>query len=271
MNEFYYELTVTPEKNLEIFSDFLLEVTQSTLEERAGSLIVRSAEPLEDILWVSEQFAQKLQIKIKTSLKKLKNEDWISKYKNSIQPIEVGSFYIRPEWEEKKQNLTNIIINPALAFGSGHHETTYSCLQAIDKYVKKDKTLLDVGCGSGILSIAAQKNRAIVDICDTDEVAVQSAIENFKLNDALINLSWTGSANKTDQVYDIVIANIIADVIIMIEKELKSRVKSGGILILSGIIEKYFDKVVEKFNDFDKIEIIHKDEWYTLVLQKQEG
>jgi ribosomal protein L11 methyltransferase len=271
MNEFYYELTVTPEKNLEIFSDFLLEVTQSTLEERAGSLIVRSSEPLEDILWVSEQFAQKLQTKIKTSIKKLKNEDWISKYKNSIQPIEVGSFYIRPEWEEKKQNLTNIIINPALAFGSGHHETTYSCLQAIDKYVKKDKTLLDVGCGSGILSIAAQKNGAIVDICDTDKVAVQSAIENFELNDALINHSWTGSANKTDQVYDIVIANIIADVIIMIEKELKSRVKSGGILILSGIIDKYFDKVVEKFNDFDKIEIIHKDEWYTLVLQKQEG
>jgi ribosomal protein L11 methyltransferase len=178
---------------------------------------------------------------------------------------------IQDSYEKEKENLTNIIINPALAFGSGHHETTYSCLQAIDKYVKKDKTLLDVGCGSGILSIAAQKNGAIVDICDTDEVAVQSAIENFELNDALINLSWTGSANKTDQVYDIVIANIIADVIIMIEKELKSRVKSGGILILSGIIEKYFDKVIEKFNDFDKIEIIHKDEWYTLVLQKQEG
>ncbi|HIP02620.1 MAG TPA: 50S ribosomal protein L11 methyltransferase [Campylobacterales bacterium] len=268
MNEFYYELTVTPKNSLEVFSDFLLEITQNALEEKKGSLIVRSEEPLDDILWATEQFAEKLNIQTTTNLEKKKNEDWISKYKNSIQPIEVGSFYIRPEWEEAKENLTNIIINPALAFGSGHHETTYSCLQAIDKYATPNLRLLDVGCGSGILSIAANKKGAIVDICDTDEIATQNAIENFTLNNATINDSWIGSANKTRNEYDIVIANIIADVIIMIEKELKQRVKSGGILILSGIIDKYFNKVVEKFSDFDKTETIKKDEWYTLVLRK---
>ena len=271
MNEFYFELTITPEENLEVFSDFLLEITENALEEKKGSLIVRSVEHLDDILWATEQFADKLNIKIKSNLQKKKNEDWISKYKNSIKPIEVGSFYIRPEWEEEKENLTNIIINPALAFGSGHHETTYACLQTIDKYVTPNIKLLDVGCGSGILSIAAQKRGAIVDICDTDEIATQSAIDNFTLNKASINNSWTGSANKSQNEYDIVIANIIADVIIMIEKQLKQRVKSGGILILSGIIDKYFNKVIEKFNDFNKIEIIKKDEWYTIVLQKEEN
>lgn len=271
MNEFYYELTVTPKNSLEIFSDFLLEITQNALEEKEGSLITRSGEPLDDILWATEQLAKKLNIQITTNLEKKKNEDWISKYKNSIQPIEVGSFYIRPEWEEAKENLTNIIINPALAFGSGHHETTYSCLQAIDKYVTSNIKLLDVGCGSGILAIAAEKKGAIVDICDTDEIATKSAKENFTLNKAIVNTAWTGSANKTQNEYDIVIANIIADVIIIIEKQLKQRVKSGGILILSGIIDKYFDKVIEKFNDFDKIEIIKKDEWYTLVLQKEQN
>ena len=268
MDKFYFELTIKPENSLEIFSDFLLEITQNALEDRSGSLIIRSVDPLDDILWATEQLSEKLNIQIKTNLEKKCNEDWINKYKNSIQPIEVGSFYIRPEWNEAKENLTNIIINPALAFGSGHHETTYSCLQAIDKYITPNLKLLDVGCGSGILSIAANKKGAIVDICDTDEISIQSALENFTLNSATINEAWTGSANKTQNEYDIVIANIIADVIIMIEKELKHRVKSGGILILSGIIDKYFKKVVEKFNDFDKIETIKKDEWYTLVLRK---
>jgi ribosomal protein L11 methyltransferase len=268
MNKYYYELTIKPENNLEIFSSFLLEITQNAVEERDGSLIIRSEEPLDDILWATKQLAEKLNIKIETNQEKKKNVDWISKYKNSIQPIEVGSFYIHPMWKEAKEHLTNIIINPALAFGSGHHETTYSCLQTIDKYVTSNITLLDVGCGSGILGIAAEKSGAIVDICDTDEIAVKSAQENFRLNSATINQSWIGSANSTQTEYDIVIANIIADVIIMIHKDLKSSVKSGGILILSGIIDKYFNKVVEKFSDFKKIETIQKDEWYTLVLRK---
>ena len=114
-------------------------------------------------------------------------------------------------------------------------------------------------------------NRKNDEVIKVIRLQTQSAIDNFALNQASINSAWTGSANKSQNEYDIVIANIIADVIIMIEKQLKQRVKSGGILILSGIIDKYFDKVVEKFNDFDKIEIIKKDEWYTLVLQKEQN
>ncbi|MCH9812958.1 MAG: 50S ribosomal protein L11 methyltransferase [Epsilonproteobacteria bacterium] len=269
MNEFYYELTVKPENSLAIFSSFLLEVTANAIEEKAGLLIIRSSKPLEDIQWATEQLASKLQIPLETTLEQKKNEDWINNYKKSIQPLEISSFYIRPEWESAKDNLIDIIINPALAFGSGHHETTSSCIEAIDHYVQKEMHLLDVGCGSGILSIAAEKKGAIVDICDTDEVAVKSARDNFALNSATLHNAWVGSANQNDNLYDIVLANIIADVIIMIHKDLKAKVKSGGILILSGIIDKYFDKVLEKFSDFDQVQLIQKDEWHTFVLRKR--
>jgi ribosomal protein L11 methyltransferase len=268
MDEFYYELLITPSSHLALFSDLLFELTHNAIEEKDGTIIIRDAAPLEDILWACEQFSKKLQIPISTSLEKKRNEDWISKYKNSINPIEVGSFYIRPDWVSKKAHLIDIIINPALAFGSGHHETTSSCLIAIDKYVKKNDRLLDVGCGSGILSIAAEKKGAIVDICDTDEVAIESAKENFSLNQATINHAWVGSANQTKERYDVVIANIIADVILIINKDLKSAVKPDGILILSGIIDKYLHKIEDKFSDFKSLENIKKGEWHTLVLQR---
>jgi len=269
MDEFYYELLITPESQLAIFSELLFDMTQSAIEEKDGTIIVRDTQPLDDILWACEQFSQKLNIPITTSLEKKKNEDWISKYKNSINPIEVGSFYIRPQWVEKKEHLIDIIINPALAFGSGHHETTSSCLIAIDKYIKNGDTLMDVGCGSGILSIAAEKKGAVVDICDTDDMAVESAKENFSLNAAHFNKAWVGSANATKQTYDVVIANIIADVILIINKDLKTAVKPNGILILSGIIDKYFHKIEEKFSDFLTLENIEKGEWHTLVLQRK--
>ena len=269
MPEIYYELQVKPKQDLSVFSDLLFELSQNAIEERDGMVILRHTEPLDDILWACETFAKKLNIPIETSLKQHKNEDWINRYKDSIQPIEVGSFYIRPDWVEAKKDCIDIIINPALAFGSGHHETTSSCLIAIDTYLKKDDTLLDVGCGSGILAIAAAKKGASVDICDTDEVAVQSAKENFIDNQTPLHHSWVGSANKAQEQYDIVLANIIADVILIIHKELKNATKPDGILILSGIIEKYYNKVEEKFSDFEVLEHIIKGEWHTLVLQRK--
>lgn len=268
MNEYYYQLTVTPSSQVELFSETLLEIMQNAVEERDGTLIVRDTAPLEDVAWAMERLGTKLGIEVTTAHSREKNEDWINKYKSSIQPIEVGDFYIRPQWENPREGKIDIIINPALAFGSGHHETTYSCLQAINDFVTKDATLLDVGCGSGILSIAAAKKGAKVDICDTDEVAVLSAQENFTRNAVDFSESWIGSAHNTAKRYDIVTANIIADVLLMLHRDLKSRVDVGGILILSGIIDKYIDEVEAKYQDFETLDKIQNKEWYTLVLKR---
>lgn len=269
IDKYYYELTITPNSQFNLFSDFLLQITQNAIEQKSDSIIIRDIEPLDDILWATNEFAKRLDIKIKTKLTKHKNQNWIKKYQQSIKPIKVGSFYIRASWEKEKNGYINIIIDPALAFGSGHHESTFSTLLAIEKYVKKYDAFLDVGCGSGILAISALKKGAIVDICDTDETALTSAKENFKLNSSTYNLAWVGSANKSTKKYDIVVANIIADVIIMIKDDLKNRLKDSGYLILSGILDKYLNKIIVNFSDFNIVQNLQKGDWHTIVLKRK--
>lgn len=268
MNDNYYELTIELESSTDTFLDLLNQISDSAIEIEENRLILRSEEALDDIKDGVEKFAQALNIKCKTFLEIKKNEDWIKKYQESVEAIEVGKFFIRPSWIEKKDGKIDIIINPALSFGSGHHETTNTCLQAISKYVNENDSVVDVGCGSGILSIAASKIGAKVDICDTDEVCIEDSKSNFELNSATFKDSWVGSAAVCEKQYDVVIANIVADVLVMIHKDLKKCLKENGILILSGILDKHFNRVSKKFEDLNEIEVIRKNEWVTVVLRK---
>ncbi|MEO1958177.1 MAG: 50S ribosomal protein L11 methyltransferase [Nautiliaceae bacterium] len=271
MKEKYYEVVITPSKFKDEIESFLMDRFFNGIEERGRSLILRSEERLDGLIEelgeyvkaLEEIFDTKVDLKIKVSEKS--NKDWIKAYQESIKPIEIGRFYIRPSWYESKEGKIDIVIDPALAFGSGHHETTRSCVRAIEKYVKKGNKVLDVGCGSGILGIVASKLGAEVDLCDTDSLAIESAKENFKLNNAKYNKIWQGSANLANSNYDVVIANIIADVLVFIAPDLKKR---ANILILSGIIDKYKDKVLQKYKEFDLIEEIKENEWVTLILRK---
>ncbi|EDM23387.1 50S ribosomal protein L11 methyltransferase [Caminibacter mediatlanticus] len=273
MDKYYYELTITPSKFKEEIENFLMERFFNGIEEKENSLILRSEDSFDELIHelktyissLEELFDTKINLDIKLSKKS--NEDWIKKYQESITPVEIDEFYIHPSWYPKKEGKINILIDPALAFGSGHHETTKSCIKALKKVVKKSDSLIDVGCGSGILGIVANKLGAVVDACDTDPVAIKSTKENFELNNAKLNNIWEGSINKSDKKYDVVVANIIADVLVFIADDLKNKVNKY--LILSGIIDKYKNKVLEKYKEFKLIDEIKDNEWVTLILERK--
>ena len=274
MNKFYYELVVEPNSHYELFLDLIINLVDDAIEEYDNKIIIRSESDLADIksgiIAFTNKLSKALNIKINcnTILEKKENIDWIKTYQDSIKAIEVGKFYIHPSWEDIKANKINILIDPALTFGSGHHETTSTCLKSISNHVKTNDNILDIGCGSGILAIASAKLGSIVDICDTDLVAVEDSIKNFKANKVVCNSSWEGSCNLAEKTYDVVIANIVADILSFISKDLKKVVKKDGIIILSGIMDKYKDKVLSKFKDCQIVEKLQENEWVTLVVKK---
>ena len=274
MQEHYFELVVKLSSHHSLFSDFLSDTLPVGFEEIDDGFIIRSEDDLDTIIWGLEQFAEALQkalgqnIELECNQTKLKNADWVKVYQESVKPIQIDRFYIHPTWDEPNKDLLNIVIDPALAFGTGHHPTTASSLRAIAKYVKKDDNVLDVGCGSGILGVGALKLGAKVDACDTDEVCVQNSEVNAKLNEVKFDNLWEGSCSLAKSTYDVVVANIVADVLTFIAKDLKSVLKPNGILVLSGILDKYEEKVLKFYKDFEIKEKIQEDEWITLVLQR---
>lgn len=272
MQDKYYELTITLDDTyVDLIADYISNIYSEGLELGDGHIIVRSESDLTFVKDALVSLAQELNDSIKMTyrLEQKENIDWIKAYQNSIEPIEAGKFYIFPSWYEPKEDFINIKIDPALAFGSGHHATTFSCLEAISEYVGAGSSVIDVGCGSGILGLACKKLGANVELCDTDPLSVESCKENFKLNEETYDKLWEGSIDKAESTYNVVIANIIADVLRFIAKDLKSACKEDGILILSGILDKKEDLVVESFKELTLVKRILKDEWVTLVYKKE--
>jgi ribosomal protein L11 methyltransferase len=271
MNEEYNELIIkTSENYIDALSDAVAMLCDEGIEIDGNNIIVRSENDLSFLQTQLEEITAPLEIDISFTLSKKANADWMGQYQASIEPIEAGEFYIFPSWHEPKADKINITIDPALAFGSGHHATTASCLEMITKYVKPNDNVIDVGCGSGILGLAAKKKGALsIDLCDTDPLAVESCKENFQINNETYDSIWEGSANKTSKEYDVTIANIIADVLVMIAKDLKKITKTDGLLILSGILDKKESLVTEAYSDLKLLDRKLKDEWVTLVYQKE--
>jgi ribosomal protein L11 methyltransferase len=275
MQDYYYMLVVKPSSHLELFSDFLVDILPVGFEEIDDGFIIRSEEDLETVSWGIEQFAEALQralgsvVDVELTLSKEKNDDWIAQYQQGVTPVQIDPFYIHPTWERPKEGMLNIAIDPALAFGTGHHPTTASCLRAVAKYVKSGNEVMDVGCGSGILAIAAIKQGAVVDACDTDPLSVENAIVNAEQNNISYRRLWEGPVQESSEQYDVIIANIVADVLVFIASDLKKRLREGGILILSGIMDKYEDKVLRAYKTFELTERFVENEWVTLVVTKK--
>ena len=275
MQEHYYELVVKVSSHHSLFSDFLSDTVPVGFEETDEGFIIRSEDELDTIVWGLEQFTEALNkalnetIELECEQNKLQNSDWVEVYQKSISPLAIDKFYIHPTWNEPSEELINIAIDPALAFGTGHHPTTASSLKAVSQYVKEGDSVIDVGCGSGILGIGAMKIGAVVDACDTDPVSVENSIENAKLNSLEFSNIWEGSCSLSTSKYNVVVANIVADVLTFIAKDLKNAMKEDAVLILSGILDKYETKVLNFYKDCKIVERIAQDEWVTLVLKQK--
>ncbi|MGL5436472.1 MAG: 50S ribosomal protein L11 methyltransferase [Lachnospiraceae bacterium] len=214
------------------------------------------------------------------------DKDWINNWKEFFKPFTVDDILIKPTWEavpEADKDKLLIQIDPGTAFGTGMHETTQLCIRQLRKYVNESSRVLDVGTGSGILGIAALKLGAKeVFGTDLDENAITAVYENLESNDIPAGHFTVVQGNIIDdqgiqdsagyECYDIAVANILADVIIILQKEIPVHIKHGGIFITSGIINMKEAAVREALEANDELEIIettYQGEWVSITARRK--
>ncbi len=234
----------------------------------------------------------------KTEWRTIENKDWLAEWKKHWKPTETGKFIVAPSWENIENNEKIIIrIEPNMAFGTGTHETTRLCLQAIGENYQSDMSFLDVGTGTGILAIAAAKiksqvhslkykvissnspsilkhqlpNLYSISACDTDANSVEIAVENAEINGIDGIEFYVGSIDEGAPQFDFVCANLTADVIIPLLPQLVA--KSKRMLLLSGILHQQKDWVLEELSSNFKVQISNlkieiDGEWISILIKK---
>ena len=207
------------------------------------------------------------------------DEDWENNWKQFYKPMEIGSrLLVVPEWEEAADpTRVKLVLNPGLTFGTGSHATTRLCLQALDTHIHGGERVLDLCCGSGILSIAALRLGAeSAFACDIDEKCVDVAYENAALNGIgkdRYTVRWgdvlTDAALRQEMGagYDIVVANIVADVIMGLSPHVRPFLKPGGLFLCSGIIDDRAAEVLEKLkaDGWDVFEQRSSEGWFSYL------
>ncbi|CBK74468.1 [LSU ribosomal protein L11P]-lysine N-methyltransferase [Butyrivibrio fibrisolvens 16/4] len=215
-----------------------------------------------------------------------KQEDWINNWKQFFKSFYIDDILIKPTWEEiadKDKGKIFVEIDPGVSFGTGKHETTQLCIHQLKKYLKPGDEILDVGCGSGILSIIANKlldGKCHLVGTDIDEDCITSTYENFQVNhiDKAAGDFYVGNLiddkELQDKVgygkYDVVVANILADIIIAMAPAIPPTMKDGAYFITSGIIDFKENEVKKALESVGLkiLEINHQGEWVNITAQK---
>lgn len=264
------------EETLEIAHIDLIE--QSLLEKDRTKGIIHvyvnpQENPLEAVSFIKERLESE-NISFEITIADCKTEDWVNNWKQYFHPMPIGKkLLIRPTWEDEydPQGRTVLHIEPGLAFGTGSHPTTKLCLETLENYINENSTVLDIGCGSGILSIASlllgAKSAFGVDI---DKLAVKTALENAKENGFEPPVFKAVNGNLSDKVtgkYNVIVANIVADIIMDFNKEVGHFLDKDGVYITGGIINSRKDEVIYSFeqNGFEIIENFEEKGWNVFV------
>ena len=225
-----------------------------------------------------EQLGQNINIgeffKIETTT--IKDSDWENSWKDYFDILNIGEkFVIVPTWREYENEENKYVINidPGMAFGTGGHETTSLCIKNLEKYVKPHDDIIDVGCGSGILSIAASYlTDGEIKAVDLDKLAVDVSRENFALNNLenRIAVEEASLLTKETKKYNIIVANILAHIIELMLDDAYKLLEDGGYYITSGIIKDKKDELLEKMLErgFKLVEETSDNEWYSFVVTK---
>lgn len=260
--------------NIDLIDEDLLKQDRS--KGKIHIYISPKDNPAEAVSFLKERFiAENIEYQITSG--DCDVESCLENWKKYFNPINIGEkLLIRPVWRDDYDPNGRIVLNlePGLAFGTGTHETTRLCLEALEKHTFEGATMLDVGCGSGILSVAALLLGAKSAIgIDIDALAVKSSIENAERNN--VSDRYTGiKGNLADEVegtFDIITANIVADAIIMLSGDIEKHMNEKTIYMMSGIIDNRLDDVLNALPKSLKIIEQYEDKgWICLVAMKKD-
>lgn len=235
--------------------------------------------PIERSPAESEKFlkdrAAELDIPVTVEIIGVDEEDWANSWKKYYKPIKTGKrLVIVPMWEEytPEGGEITVIMNPGMAFGTGTHETTRLCASLLEEFIKEGDAMLDVGCGSGILAIcAARLGAAECFACDIDAVAVKVAKENIALNSTNQVTAEVSDLLKSvpGKKYNVICANIVADIIIRLAPDAHGYLADGGVMIVSGIIDTRADEVKSALtqNGYTIVSERGENGWYAAAVR----
>lgn len=281
-------------RHLEIIEDFLLEqgACSVTYQDAQDQPILEpgvNETPLWDEVVLVGLFTEEIDIAPIVSLcnqhfssmmtetirsRTFADQDWVRAWMDDFKPMQFGDrLWICPSWQSPPDaHAVNIMLDPGLAFGTGTHPTTSMCLKWLDRHITSDETLIDFGCGSGILAIAARKLGAqhVIGI-DNDPQAIMASQSNAEKNDIVDGFElYLPQDTPQDLKADIVIANILAGILIMLSQDIAAKVNQGGKVVLSGILADQVDDIITTFHQwFDMDTPYLEDDWALITGTKR--